>query len=47
MAKGEKCPFCDEIMDGYICSKCGAYDVVKGFENKNFKNQPYNKKRYI
>jgi len=38
--QGQICPFCGEVMQGHLC-KCQAYDVVKGFEDKKYKEQPY------
>ena len=45
MSNGKRCPFCDEIMTGHLCV-CGAYDVVEGYGNKKFKEQPYNREGY-
>lgn len=43
---GETCPFCSEIMQGHMCAKCGAYDVVDGHNNDKYKDQPYNIEGY-
>ena len=37
-----KCPFCGTENNGaHLCKKCGSYDVVEGYENKKYKDQPY------